>query len=83
MHTKTQLTHARIKCTLKDSNSDTPLSKVFKLSILASTAISISTKVTKCLHTMNYSIFTQNGTQFKALESISMLTIKKMNTMHE
>ncbi|KAG5580178.1 hypothetical protein H5410_050805 [Solanum commersonii] len=45
VHNKTQLTHARINCILKDSSCDTPLSKILKLIILASNASSISTMV--------------------------------------
>ncbi|KAG5631676.1 hypothetical protein H5410_003393, partial [Solanum commersonii] len=61
VHNKTQLTHARINCILKDSSCDTPLSKILKLTILASNASSSSTKVFKCPHTNNDSIFTHNG----------------------
>ncbi|KAG5611034.1 hypothetical protein H5410_022315 [Solanum commersonii] len=42
---KTQLTHTRINCVLKDSSYDTPLSKILKLTILGSNASSSSTKV--------------------------------------
>ena len=34
-HNKSQLTLARINCALKGSSCDTPLSKIFKLTILA------------------------------------------------
>ena len=61
VHNKAQLTHARINCILKDSSCDTPLSKILKLTILASNASSSSTKVFKCPHTKNDSIFTHNG----------------------
>ena len=50
-HNKTQLTHARINCALKDSSCDSPLSKTLKFTILASNASSSSTKVLKCPHT--------------------------------
>ncbi|KAG5590606.1 hypothetical protein H5410_041120 [Solanum commersonii] len=59
LHNKTQLTHARINCKLKDSSCDTPLSEILKLTILASNASSNSTMVFKYPHTKNYSIFTQ------------------------
>ena len=61
-HDKTQLTqHARINCPLKDSSCDSPLPKNLMLTILASNASSSSTKVLKCPHTKNDSIFTHNG----------------------
>ncbi|KAG5585082.1 hypothetical protein H5410_045516 [Solanum commersonii] len=44
VHNKTQLTHARINCILKDSSCDTSLLKILKLTILASNASSSSTK---------------------------------------
>ena len=59
-HNKTQLTHARINCALKDSSCDSPLSKILKFTILASNASSSSTKVLKCPHNKDDSIFTQN-----------------------
>uniref|UniRef100_M1DMM3 Uncharacterized protein n=1 Tax=Solanum tuberosum TaxID=4113 RepID=M1DMM3_SOLTU len=46
-HNKTQFTHARINCALKDSNGDSTLSKVLKFTILASNASSSSTKHTQ------------------------------------
>ncbi|KAG5572628.1 hypothetical protein H5410_062394, partial [Solanum commersonii] len=49
-HKKTQFTHARINCTLKDSSCDSPLPKILKLTILASNASSSSTKVVKPSH---------------------------------
>ncbi|KAG5609619.1 hypothetical protein H5410_020900, partial [Solanum commersonii] len=55
---KTQLTHARINCILKDSSCDTPLSKILKLTILVSNASSSSTKVFKFPYTKNDTIFT-------------------------
>ena len=60
-HNKTQLTHAMINCALKDSNYDSPLSKMLKFTILASNANSSSTKVLKCPHNKDDSIFTHNG----------------------
>ncbi|KAG5631224.1 hypothetical protein H5410_002941 [Solanum commersonii] len=47
LHNKAQLTHARINCILKDSSCETPLSKILKLTILASNASSSSTKLTQ------------------------------------
>ncbi|KAG5615089.1 hypothetical protein H5410_014913, partial [Solanum commersonii] len=58
---KTQLTHARINCVLKYSSCDSQLSKILKFTILASNASSSLTKVLKCPHTKNDSIFTHNG----------------------
>ncbi|KAG5630850.1 hypothetical protein H5410_002567 [Solanum commersonii] len=58
-HKKAQLTHAIIKCTLKDSSCDSPLPKNLKLTILVSNASSSSTKLFKCPHKKNDSIFTQ------------------------
>ncbi|KAG5591504.1 hypothetical protein H5410_042018 [Solanum commersonii] len=66
-HNKTQFTYAEIECALKDSSCDLPRSKNLMLTILASNANSSSTKVFKCPHTRNDSIFTHNGLQFKAL----------------
>ncbi|KAG5620007.1 hypothetical protein H5410_005225, partial [Solanum commersonii] len=61
IHNKAQLTYARINCILKGSSCHTPLSKILKLTILASNASSSSTKVFKCPHTKNDYIFTHNG----------------------
>ncbi|KAG5610919.1 hypothetical protein H5410_022200 [Solanum commersonii] len=58
-HNKTQFTFAKIKCALKDSSCDSPISKNLMLTILASNASSSSTKVFKCPHTRNDYIFTQ------------------------
>ncbi|KAG5585684.1 hypothetical protein H5410_046118, partial [Solanum commersonii] len=69
-HKKTQLTHAKINCALKDSGYDSPFSKNLKLTILASNASSSSTKVLKFPHTKNDSIFTHIGSQFKAPKSM-------------
>ncbi|KAG5595227.1 hypothetical protein H5410_036459 [Solanum commersonii] len=55
----TQFTYAKIKCTLKDSSCDSPISKNLMLSMLASNASLSSTKVFKCPHIRNDSIFTQ------------------------
>ncbi|KAG5631248.1 hypothetical protein H5410_002965 [Solanum commersonii] len=55
VHNKSQLTHARINCALKDSNCDSPLSKMLKFTIPASTAIPEShttltlTKMNTCM----------------------------------
>ncbi|KAG5570805.1 hypothetical protein H5410_060571 [Solanum commersonii] len=53
------------------------------LTIFALNASSNSTKVFKCPHTRNDSIFTHNGLQFKALKSNATLTLTKMNIMHD
>ncbi|KAG5585535.1 hypothetical protein H5410_045969, partial [Solanum commersonii] len=58
-HNKTHFTHAKIKCALKDSGCDSPISKNLRLTILASNATSSSTKVFNCPHPKNDSIFTQ------------------------
>ncbi|KAG5605718.1 hypothetical protein H5410_027210 [Solanum commersonii] len=60
-HKKTQLIHARINCAIKDSSCDSPLPNNLKLTILASNASSSLTKVFKCPHTKNDSIFTHNA----------------------
>ena len=76
---KIQHTHARINCPLKDSNCDSPLSKILKFIILGSNASSISTKVLKCPHTK---MTPQSHTlvqQYIAPESQTTLTFKKMN----
>ncbi|KAG5619641.1 hypothetical protein H5410_004859 [Solanum commersonii] len=50
------------ECTQQDSiYCDSPLAKNFMLTILASNAISSSTKVLKFPHTKNDSIFIHNG----------------------
>ena len=59
-HNKTQFTYAKIKCALKDSSCDSPISKNLMLTILASNASSNSTKVLKCPHNKDDSIFTHN-----------------------
>uniref|UniRef100_M1DT45 Uncharacterized protein n=1 Tax=Solanum tuberosum TaxID=4113 RepID=M1DT45_SOLTU len=48
-HKKTQLTHARINCVLKDSSCDSPISKILRFTILASNANSSSTKHRRAL----------------------------------
>ncbi|KAG5631595.1 hypothetical protein H5410_003312 [Solanum commersonii] len=58
-HNKTKFTHAKIKCALKDSSCDSPISKNLILTILASNVSSTSTKVFKYPHTRNDSIFTR------------------------
>ncbi|KAG5620422.1 hypothetical protein H5410_005640, partial [Solanum commersonii] len=75
-HKKTQLTHARINCALKDSSCDSPLPKNLKLTILASNASSSSTKVFKCPHTKNDSIFTQWFNHLKFRIKINTYTHK-------
>ncbi|KAG5595673.1 hypothetical protein H5410_036905, partial [Solanum commersonii] len=60
-HNKTQISYAKIKCALKDSSCDSPISKNLVLTILASNASSSSTKVFKCPHTRNDFIFTHKG----------------------
>ncbi|KAG5619702.1 hypothetical protein H5410_004920 [Solanum commersonii] len=60
-HNKTQFTYAKIKCALKDSSCDSPISKNLMHTILASNASSSSTKVFKFPHKRNDSIFTHNG----------------------
>ncbi|KAG5615141.1 hypothetical protein H5410_014965 [Solanum commersonii] len=82
-HNKTKHTDAKINCALKDSSCDTPFSKNLKLTILASNSSSSSTKVLKCPHTKNDSIFTHNGSQFEASESNTTLTLTKINTMYD
>ncbi|KAG5580519.1 hypothetical protein H5410_051146, partial [Solanum commersonii] len=62
MKHKIQFNHAKIKCALKVSSFVTPLSKNLKLTILLSNASSSSTKVFKCPHAKNDSIFTQRFT---------------------
>ncbi|KAG5578671.1 hypothetical protein H5410_058805 [Solanum commersonii] len=71
-----------INCALKVSNWDSPSSRILKLTIVDSNTSSSSTKVFKCPHTKNNSIFTHNGQQFKVPESNATLTLTKMNTMH-
>ncbi|KAG5576518.1 hypothetical protein H5410_056652, partial [Solanum commersonii] len=59
VHNKTQFTHAKIQYALKDSSCDSTISKNLMLIILASNGSASSTKVFKCPHTRNDSIFTQ------------------------
>ncbi|KAG5631984.1 hypothetical protein H5410_003701 [Solanum commersonii] len=58
-HNKIQFSYARIKCALKDSSCDSPISKNFMLTILVSNASSSSTIVFKCPHRKDDCIFTQ------------------------
>ncbi|KAG5606681.1 hypothetical protein H5410_028173 [Solanum commersonii] len=74
VHNKTQLTHARINCILKDSSCDTPLSKILKLTILTSDASSSSSNIFKCPHTKNDSIFTHNGLPIFSNQQLFQLT---------
>ncbi|KAG5619953.1 hypothetical protein H5410_005171 [Solanum commersonii] len=74
VHNKAQLTYARINNIPKDSSCDTPLSKILKLTILASNASSSSTKVFKCPHTKNDSIFTHNGFPVFSNQQLFQLT---------
>ncbi|KAG5571974.1 hypothetical protein H5410_061740 [Solanum commersonii] len=60
-HNMTQFTYAKIKCALKNSSCDSPISKNLKLTILASNASLSSTKNFKFPHTRNDSIFTHKG----------------------
>ncbi|KAG5595450.1 hypothetical protein H5410_036682 [Solanum commersonii] len=61
-HNKTQFSYAKIKCALKDSSYDSPISKNLMLTILVLNASSSSTKVFKCPHTNDDSIFIRKGT---------------------
>ncbi|KAG5590284.1 hypothetical protein H5410_040798 [Solanum commersonii] len=56
---KTQFTYAKIKCALKDSSCDSPISTNLMLTILGSNASSSSTIVFRRPHTKNEYIFTQ------------------------
>ncbi|KAG5571384.1 hypothetical protein H5410_061150 [Solanum commersonii] len=56
---KVQFTYAKIKCALKDSSCDSPISKNLTFTILASNVSSSSTIVFKCPHRKDDSIFTQ------------------------
>ncbi|KAG5594929.1 hypothetical protein H5410_036161, partial [Solanum commersonii] len=47
-HNKTQFSYAKIKCALKDSSCDSPISTNLMLTILASNASSSLTKMLKC-----------------------------------
>ncbi|KAG5590023.1 hypothetical protein H5410_040537 [Solanum commersonii] len=58
-HNKIQFTYAKIKCALKDSSYDSPISKNLTLTILASNASSSSTKVLECPNRKNDSVITQ------------------------
>ena len=79
-HKKSQLTHARINCALKDSSCDSPLSKIVKFTILASNASSSSTKVLKCPHTKMIPYSHTIVQHFIVPESHTTLTLTKMNT---
>ncbi|KAG5571338.1 hypothetical protein H5410_061104, partial [Solanum commersonii] len=59
-HNKTQFTYAKINYALKDSSSDSPISKNGMLTILASNASLGSTRVFECPHRKNDSIFAHN-----------------------
>ncbi|KAG5615087.1 hypothetical protein H5410_014911 [Solanum commersonii] len=60
-HKKAHFTYTSIKCALKVSNSNSPLSKNLKLKILASNASPSLTKEIKCPHRKKDSIYTHNG----------------------
>ncbi|KAG5600141.1 hypothetical protein H5410_031511, partial [Solanum commersonii] len=45
---KTQITHEKINCALKDSICDTPIPEILMLAILATCASSSSTKRIRC-----------------------------------
>ncbi|KAG5590368.1 hypothetical protein H5410_040882, partial [Solanum commersonii] len=77
---KTQLTYAPINCVLTGSSCDSPLPKILKFTILASNESSSSTKVLKCPHIKNDSIFTHYSQQFRDPESYPTLTLTKMKT---
>ncbi|KAG5616397.1 hypothetical protein H5410_016221 [Solanum commersonii] len=79
-HNKTQLTHAMTNYALKDSNCDSSLSKMLKLTIRASNASSSSTKVLKCPHTKTIPYSHKVLQQFIVSKSPTTLTLTKMNT---
>ncbi|KAG5594461.1 hypothetical protein H5410_035693 [Solanum commersonii] len=82
-HNKTQLTHTRINCALKDSSCDLPLSKMFRFTILASNASSVSTKVLKCPHNNDDSIFTHNFSTIYSSRIIYDSHTHKNEHMHD
>ncbi|KAG5576715.1 hypothetical protein H5410_056849 [Solanum commersonii] len=61
IHNEIQITYGNINCVVKDSSCDTPLSEILMLVISATCASSSSTKVFKCPHMKNDSVFTQRG----------------------
>ena len=63
-----QTTHTMPNCALKDSNCDSPLSKMIKLTILASNSSLSSIKVLKWPHNKDNSIFTQNPSTIWSFE---------------
>ncbi|KAG5572166.1 hypothetical protein H5410_061932 [Solanum commersonii] len=79
IHNKTQTTHAKINCVLKDSSCDAPLPKILILAILASNAGSSSIVVSECPHTKNDSIFTHKGSLYFPINfRFGLLKIKKV-----
>uniref|UniRef100_M1DG64 Uncharacterized protein n=1 Tax=Solanum tuberosum TaxID=4113 RepID=M1DG64_SOLTU len=82
-HNKTQLTHARINCALKDSSCDSPLSKMLKFTILALNASSSSTKVLKFPHNKDDSIFTHNSSTIYSSRITSDSHTHKDEHMHD
>ncbi|KAG5619700.1 hypothetical protein H5410_004918 [Solanum commersonii] len=82
-HNKTQLTHARFNCSLKDSGFDSPLLKMLKFIILASNASSSSTKVLKCPHNKDDSIFTHNSSTIYSSRITYNSHIHKDEHMHD
>ncbi|KAG5586081.1 hypothetical protein H5410_046515 [Solanum commersonii] len=75
-HNKTHFTHANINCALKDSSCDSPISKNLIVIRLASNASSSSTKVFKCPHKKNDSIFTQWFTLTQDHKGLSKLVMR-------
>ncbi|KAG5615028.1 hypothetical protein H5410_014852 [Solanum commersonii] len=80
VHNKFQTTHAKISCALKDSNCDSPLSKMLKFIILPSNVSSSSTKLLKCPHSKDDSMFTHNFSTILKFRTHIKLSLTKMNT---
>ena len=57
MHNNTKITHAYLSCIFKDSRCNTLLPKILELTILFTSEISYSTKVSTFPYTKNDSIF--------------------------
>ncbi|KAG5572349.1 hypothetical protein H5410_062115, partial [Solanum commersonii] len=74
VHNKTQLTHARINCILKDLSCYTPLSKILKLTILASNTSLSSTKFTQDQKGL---LKACNGAECKGLSTLEQKAISR------
>uniref|UniRef100_M1DRA3 Uncharacterized protein n=1 Tax=Solanum tuberosum TaxID=4113 RepID=M1DRA3_SOLTU len=82
-HKKTQITHARVYCALEDSSCDSPVSKNPKLTILLQMQVQAQQRYSNALTQRMIPYSHTMVQQFKVPKSNAMLTLTKMNTMHD